>query len=93
MKIIERSVIKKSTYLSFVLWLTILGILGAGCAGNGSSTGAKPESVKTNRELKQKSKRNITIISPVNNKMFAPGEKIEFNYRLKETEEIIDSVI
>jgi glutamine cyclotransferase len=70
-----------------------MGILGAGCAGNGSSTDAKPESIKSNRELKQKSKRKITIISPVNNDMFAPGEKIEFKYRLNEAEEIIDSVI
>jgi len=77
----------------FVLWITILGIISAGCAGNGSSTGAKPGSVKSNRELKQKSRKNITIISPVNNEMYAPGEKIEFSYRLKEAEEIIDSVI
>jgi len=83
----------KSTRISFMLWFMIMGILGAGCAGNGSSTGAKPESVKSNRELKQKSKRKITIISPVNNEMFAPGDKIEFNYRLNEAEEIIDSVI
>ncbi len=93
MKIIERSVFNKSTRISFVLWLIILGILGAGCAGNGSSTGAKPESIKSNGELKQKSRKNITLISPVKNKMFTPGEKIEFNYRLEDTVEIIDSVI
>ena len=83
----------KSTLISFILWFMIMGIIGAGCAGNGSSTGVKPESAKINRELKQKSKRNITIISPVNNKMFAPGEKIDFNFKLKEAENIIDSVI
>ncbi len=77
--------------LIFIYWL--LFVVSTGCAGNGSSTGAKPEGVKSNRELKQKSKRNITIISPVNNKMFAPGEKIEFNYRIEEAEEVIDSVI
>ena len=93
MDISQRSVFMKSTCLSFVLWIIILGIISAGCAGNGSSTGAKPESVKSNRELKQKSKRNITIISPVNNKLYATGEKIEFSYRLKEPGEIIDSVI
>ena len=83
----------KSTRIFFMLWFMIVGMIGAGCAGNGSSTGAKPGSVKSNRELKQKSRKNITIISPVNNKVYAPGEKIEFSYRLKEAEEIIDSVI
>lgn len=88
-----RRLFGKNTRLSFVLWLIILGILGAGCAGNGSSTGAKHESIKSNGGLKQKSRKNITLISPVKNMMFTPGEKIEFNYRLKDTVEIIDSVI
>jgi len=88
-----RKLFGKSPLISFILWFMIMGILGAGCAGNGSSAGQESESVKSNRELKQKSKRNITIISPENNNMFAPGEKIDLNYRLKEAEEIIDSVI
>ena len=93
MKITKRSVFKKSTRIFFVLWIVVLGILGAGCAGNGTSAGAKPESRKSNGELKQKSKKNITLTSPANNEMFTLGEKIEFNYRHKDTGEIIDSVI
>ena len=93
MDISNRSAYRKSNHTSFIVWFMIMGIIGAGCAGNGSSAGQESESVKSNRELKRKSKKNITIISPKNNKMFAPGEKIDFSYRLNEAEEFIDSVI
>lgn len=79
--------------MCFMLNLLILVILGAGCAGNGSSTVPRHERVEKNKELKQKSKKNITLVSPVKNEMFTLGEKIEFNYRFEDTGEIIDSVI
>lgn len=93
MNISDISVYKKYSCMFFMLKLLMLVILGAGCAGNGSSVVPKTKRVKNNGELKQESKKKITLVSPVRNEMFTLGEKIEFNYRLEKKGEIIDSVI